>query len=122
MKASRTLARLPGTEPAIAALEDAAVSVAVPTHNAQAIAMLRAMPDGLRTCLLAELRRGNRLLAVDQPDWPQPGSIFVSLADVFHPSTRSLSPEVHWRDVNDPRWWREELTQVDAGVEHMVVC
>lgn len=122
MKASRTLARLPGTESAIAALEDAAVPVAVPTHNAQAIAILRAMPDGLRTCLLAELRRGNRLVAVDQPDWPQPGSTFVSLAEVFHPSTRSLSPQVRWRDVNDPRWWREELAQEIAGVEHLVVC
>lgn len=122
MKASRTLPRLPETGPAIAALEDAELSAAVPTNNAQAIAILRAMPDGLRTCLLAELRRGNRLVAVDQPDWPQPGSIFVSLAGVFHPSTRGLSPGVRWRDVNDPRWWREELVQVEAGVEHLVVC
>ncbi|EJE51763.1 hypothetical protein PMI14_03559 [Acidovorax sp. CF316] len=96
----------------------------VPTHNLQALAILKALPAGLQACLLAELRRGNPLVQVERADWPHAGSLFVSLGNLFDPATRDMAPGlgVAWRKVNDPHYWREDLSQVRDGVEHLVVC
>lgn len=96
----------------------------IPTHNLQALAILISLPTGLQTCLLAELRRGNPLVQVERADWPHPGSLFISLGELFDPATRAMAPSlgVAWRQVNDPHYWREDLSQVRDGVEHLVVC
>lgn len=96
----------------------------VPTRNQQNLAILKGLPTGLQACLLAELRRGNRLVNVERADWPHAGSLFVSLKEVFAPATRDMAPGlgVEWRKVNDPHYWREDLSQVRDGVEHLVVC
>ena len=96
----------------------------VPTHNLQALALLARLPAGLQACLLAELRRGNPLAQVERADWPHPGSIFVSVENRFDPATQAMAPGlgVTWRKVDDPHYWREDLSQVRDGVEHLVVC
>lgn len=94
-----------------------------PDRKEQAVVdILQHMPGALRAALLAELGHGNRMVSIDRPDWPASGSVFVCMLGLFHPSTRHLDPRVVWKDVNDPHFWRQELSQSCDGVEHLIIC
>jgi hypothetical protein len=105
----------------IAALEEPSTFAPNPAE-AEAFAVAKSVPAELRTALLVELKHGNLLDTVDCADWPNLGSVFICLRNKFHPSTRDLSPEVKWVSAYDPHYWREALSQLQDGVEHLIVC
>lgn len=85
------------------------------------ISLARQLPHELRRALLLELNAGNKITGIGSSDWPNPGSIVVNVSDRFSHASHSVSPEVHWRNLNDPHYCREELRQKFHDVEYLII-
>jgi hypothetical protein len=80
------------------------------------------MPGELRRVLILELNAGNKLAGIGSSDWPHQGSIVVNVRDCFNVVSHSASPEVHWRNMNDAHYCREELSQTFKGIVHLIIA
>ena len=85
------------------------------------MAMFARLPDALRCVLQAELDAGNTIYSVSS-DWPNPGSVFVCLSDLFTVARTQVQPPAQWRSVYLPQYWREEVLEEHGGVWHTVIC
>lgn len=80
------------------------------------------LPDGLRAALIAELRAGNQLTGIGSAGWPNEGSIVVTLGERFSAARQAPPEGVAWRELNDPHYCREELSQKVAAVEFLIIA
>jgi hypothetical protein len=83
--------------------------------------LLSLLPDDLRQALLYELTSGNKIKNISSTDWPNAGSIVVNVFDRFHQADKYSNSNVKFRVLNDPHYWREELSQTVAGAEHIII-
>lgn len=85
------------------------------------ISLARCLPLELRNALILELNAGNKMTGIGSSDWPNPGSIVVNISERFNSANHNFSPEVQWKNLNDPHYAREELSQKNQGVEHLII-
>lgn len=83
--------------------------------------LIRRLPHALRAVLIAELHHGNQIGGVGSTGWPDDGSVVVSLRDRFSATRQATPPGVVWRELNDPHYCREELSQKIDGVEFLLI-
>ncbi|SEK30154.1 hypothetical protein SAMN05216359_101349 [Roseateles sp. YR242] len=86
------------------------------------VAMVLRLPDALRHVLLDQLDQGNLLTGIGQSGWPAPNSIVANFRDRFGVEGQKLPPEVALQVVNDPHQWRENISQIVDGQEHMLMA
>ncbi len=85
------------------------------------VALILRMPEGLRNVLLDQLDRGNLLRSIST-GWPHPDSIVALFRDCFDVAAQDLPPGVLLEIVNDPRQWRENISEKKDGQEHMLMA
>jgi hypothetical protein len=83
--------------------------------------LARRLPDALRAALIVELQHGNQIASIGSTGWPSDGSVVVSLRDRFSTARKPTPPGVVWRELNDPHYCREELSQKVDGVEFLLI-
>ncbi|HEX9173962.1 MAG TPA: hypothetical protein VF861_15020 [Telluria sp.] len=83
--------------------------------------LARRMPDELRTALIAELRAGNQLTGIASTGWPSEGSVVVNMRERFKAARRAPPPAVVWRQLDDPHYAREELSQKVDAIEFLII-
>lgn len=112
--------RVAAEQAAIAALLEQ--SHPVPGEPAPAwLPLLKRLPAALRTALIAELRAGNQVTGIASTGWPSEGSIVVNMRERFTAARRALPPAVVWRELDDPHYAREELSQKVDAVEFLII-
>lgn len=72
---------------------------------------LGALHPALRAILAAELAAGNEVAETGQ-GWPDPDSVFVRLRRPFSALPQPLPDGVRYHELNDPHWWKAEVTTV----------
>jgi hypothetical protein len=85
-------------------------------------ALVRMLPHGLRSALLAELNSGNFVTSLQYANWPQKGSIFVCLGMPFKVDYSKNNFGVKKRELNDPLYWIQDISETVDGIEYLVVC
>ena len=83
--------------------------------------LIRKLPSNLRSALLLELESGNRVTSIQYCNWPQKGSILISLAFPFKNDFSGKRFGVDYRLMNDPHYWQTDIHQIVDGVEHLIV-
>lgn len=84
--------------------------------------ILRLLPKGLQNALHDELTAGNHVTSIQFGDWPQEGSVIVSLADKFKFSyANGNSHNVTYHLINDPRYWIAGIEVAENGVHHHII-
>lgn len=83
--------------------------------------ILRRLPGSLRTALLAELKRGNHVVLLNT-DWPQTGSIVITLGSSFKSNFAKSKLGVKKSKTNDPHYWRQDVYQTVDGVDYLMIC
>lgn len=86
------------------------------------VAMALRLPDALRHVLLDQLDQGNLLTGIGQSGWPARDSIVANFRDRFGVDGQKLPPEVALQVVNEPHQWRENISQIVDGQEHMLMA
>jgi len=71
-------------------------------------ACLNDLRPELQAILDRELKAGNRVRDASR-GWPDPGSVFVTLADPFH-SKYEAEGSVQYNEPNDPHYWKADYT------------
>ncbi len=86
------------------------------------IALVLRLPEGLQQVLLDQLDRGNLMTGIGQSGWPTEASIVANMRDRFGAEGQVFPAEVTWSVLNDPRQWREDVSQTVAGQEYMLMA
>ncbi len=82
---------------------------AAPWRAWRAAPALAVLHPALQAILAAELAAGNEVLETGQ-GWPDPDSVFVRLRRPFRGLPQPLPVGVSFHELNDPHWWKAELT------------
>ena len=80
-------------------------------HMAKYREMVKCMNDlrpELQEILDLELEAGNRVLDTSR-DWPDPGSVFITLKLPFHRKYEVKDP-VRYDEPNDPHYWQADYS------------
>ena len=112
--------RVAAEQEAIAALLERADSDVGPAAPAW-LRLAGRLPGPLRAALVAELRAGNQLTGIGSTGWPNAGSIVVNMRERFSAARQAPPPGVVWRELNDPHYCREELSQKVDSVEFLII-
>lgn len=83
--------------------------------------IIRRLPGSLRAALLAELKRGNYETSLNT-DWPQTGSIVITLGSSFKSNFAKSKLGVKKSKTNDPHYWRQDVSQTVNGVDYLMIC
>ena len=62
----------------------------------------------LQAILDLELKAGNLVFQASR-DWPDPGSVFITLKQPFHQSYPAKDP-VKYSEPNDPHYWKADYS------------
>jgi len=68
---------------------------------------LRDFNKELFLILESEIKSGNRIVETHR-GWPNSESIFISMEKPFITKISNLSPEIIYREINDPYYWKAE--------------
>lgn len=80
------------------------------------------LPESLQQVLLDQLDRGNLMTGIGQSGWPTDASIVANMRDRFGGEGQAFPAEVTWTVVNDPRQWREDVSQTVSGQQFMLMA
>lgn len=83
--------------------------------------LLRRLPAALKASLVAELRAGNQIIGIGSTGWPNQGSIVVNLRERFYTVAHTRPAGVVWRELNDPHYAREELSERVGSAEFLIL-
>lgn len=72
-------------------------------------AALAALHPALTAMVDAEVAAGNEVTETGT-GWPEPGSVFVRLAEPFKVIPPRLPEGVTYFEPNDPHWWKAEYS------------
>lgn len=103
----------------IAVLEEPGISAT--GQDLEWLHLARRLPDALRSALIAELRNGNQIAGIGSSGWPNDGSVVVTLEERFSAARRAAPPGVVWRELNDPHYYREDVSQEVDGVAFLLI-
>jgi hypothetical protein len=79
------------------------------------------LPKGMRKIIFHEISLGNSIVSIGKSEWPNPQSIVVNLENRFQEKSRNLVATAKWRLLNDPHYWREEISEVEGESEHLII-
>lgn len=112
--------RIAREQAAIAAMLQESDTVAGPAAPGW-LRLARRLPEELRAALIGELIAGNRLAGIGSTGWPNDGSIVLNMRDRFTAARKAPPVGVIWRELNDPHYAREELSQKIDSVEFLII-
>jgi len=115
-----TSERVAAEQAAIAALLEGA-EVEAGASVAGWLRLARRLPNSLQAALVVELGAGNQLAGIGSTGWPNDGSIVVNMRERFSAARQAPPPGVVWRELNDPHYAREELSQKVDLVESLII-
>jgi len=72
----------------------------------------------LQEILDLELKAGNLVLEASR-DWPEPGSVFITLRQPFHQKYEVRDP-VQYDEPNDPHYWQADYSC--GKPRHILAC
>ena len=81
--------------------------------------LLKKLPRKLKICLLDEISFENTLIALYSSDWPDEGSVVALLSNKFR--TKEFDKDLHFRELNDPHYCKEEISYVEDNVTHLII-
>lgn len=84
--------------------------------------LIERIPQVFLKVLLYELELGNNIVSIQNGDWPQEGSIVISLSSIFKNKNWENFDGVKYRDMNDPHYWRADISIKIDNVEHLIIC
>jgi hypothetical protein len=90
-----------------------------PASRATALELLNTrLRPALQAVLAAEVAAGNRVSDAGV-DWPDPGSVHVTLRDHF--GDRHANETVAFSLCDDPHYWHADYSTVDTP-RHLLIC
>ncbi len=81
--------------------------------------LLKKLPRKLKICLLNEISFENTLIALYSSDWPDEGSVVALLSNKFR--TKEFDKDLHFRELNDAHYCKEEISYVEDNVTHLII-
>lgn len=81
--------------------------------------LLKKLPRKLKICLLDEIFFENTLIALYSSDWPDEGSVVALLSNKFR--TKEFDKDLHFRELNDAHFCKEEISYVEDNVTHLII-
>jgi len=81
--------------------------------------LLKKLPEKLKICLFNEISLGNSLIALHYLNWPEQGSVVALLSKNFR--MKEFDKDLHFRELNDPHYCKEELSYVEGSVTHLII-
>lgn len=78
------------------------------------------LPCELKEIVLLEIKNGNKITSIQSGNWPSKKSIVVTMLDRFQKESKSI-PKTYWRLVNDPHYYREEISQAAENIENLII-
>ena len=81
--------------------------------------LLKKLPKKIKNCLLNEISFGNSLIALHSSDWPDEGSVVAMLSNKFR--TKEFDKDLHFRELNDEHYCKEEISYVEHNVTHLII-
>lgn len=81
--------------------------------------LLKKLPRKLKICLLDEISFENTLIALYSSDWPDEGSVVALLSNKFR--TKEFDKDLHFRELNDAHYCKEEISYVEDNVTHLII-
>lgn len=79
------------------------------------------LPHDLRNVLISEIQHGNQLVSLSAENWPTPGSVVARVKFPFHEKNKNFSTGLVWRELKDPHYCHEEISQVVNGTEFILI-
>jgi hypothetical protein len=90
-----------------------------PASRAAALALLNTrLHPALQSVVAAEVAAGNRVSDAGA-DWPDPGSVHVTLRDRF--GDRHANETVVFSLCDDPHYWHADYSTLDTP-RHLLIC
>ena len=80
------------------------------------------LPKGIKCALLMELKAGNKITSFQYSNWPQNGSILVSLEMPFKVNFIANDIGLKLRILNDAHYWNQDICQTVEGVDYLLIC
>jgi hypothetical protein len=84
--------------------------------------VIKKLPSELIDILVLELCSGNSIDYICFYDWPNKGSVVVSMKKQFSEKSKKYSEEISFSKLNEPRsYCSEEILQIKNGVKHLLI-
>lgn len=83
------------------------------------IILLKRLPEKLKIHLLDEIAFENSLITLNYSDWPEKGSPVALLSNKFR--TTEFDKDLHFRELNDPHYCKEEISYIEDNVTHLII-
>jgi hypothetical protein len=84
--------------------------------------LVGSLPDELYDLLVSELQEGNQLLNICSVNWPNIGSVVGTLKYSIHKNNKKSRSHLVWRELNDPHYCNEEMSQNFNGIEYLIIA
>jgi hypothetical protein len=72
------------------------------------LACMNDLNTELKGILDSELKTGNQVLEASR-DWPDPGSVFITLSQPFH-EKYDTAETIKYSEPNDPHYWKADYS------------
>ncbi len=77
---------------------------------------LKNLPICLQVILKEETKAGNEIVEISKGDWPEKNATFIFLKKPFLTPIRHNLPNVEYRLINDPHYWKAEYHHQQSNV------
>ena len=78
------------------------------------------LPSIIFSILIDELTKGNSIAHINFSNWPTKGSVLICLTEKFHEINKNKKG-TKWMKLNDPHYWDEEISQINKGIEYLLI-
>ena len=89
-------------------IDHVSASVGVVNVRQKIVECMNDLRPELKAILDLELKAGNRVFQGSR-DWPDPGSVFITLRQPFHQKYKVQKP-VQYNEPNDPHYWKADYS------------
>lgn len=84
--------------------------------------LINQLPSSLKVFLRSEIELGNFISSLQYANWPHAGSIVVSLGSPFKSNLSNNFLHLKHRVLNDPHYWKEDVSETNNGIDHLIIC
>lgn len=78
------------------------------------------LPYALKQILIKELNLGNSIVSINNSNWPQNGSIVIKFNKSFAKESK-MAEGTKWRLLDDPHYYKEEISQLINDIEFLLI-
>ena len=94
---------------------------AASSHVRSWLKLIEKLPNNMKYALLKELQLGNNVSQIQDLDWPQKGSIVISMKLPFKNKNPTEIEGISFRKMDDPHYWMEDIHTVVNGIEYLII-